>query len=112
MKDGKLLGIIQFAFNFTESLVLFSDEEIYSSRGRAFFSENGMIEVFLDQSSVQRTLQVKREIYDAYQRFMEGLMTGCGLSKTSGNIPIIFESLFGSSIKDSKLTIVVGLLIG
>lgn len=106
------MGVIQFAFNFTESLVIFSNEEVLNgNRNTNLLTDNGDIEVILDQSELQKTLQTKQHIYDAYQSFIEGLMVACDLSKNAGNIPIVFENYFGSSKNDYKPTMVSGLIL-
>jgi hypothetical protein len=98
------MGIIRFAFNFTQSLVIFSDEELLGAHENSnLLTDNGDIEVILDQSELQKTLQTKRHIFDAYQNFMEGLMLGCERSKTSGNVPIVYENFYGDSNDDYKV---------
>jgi hypothetical protein len=104
------MGLVQFASNYTESLLLFSNDEILSDRGR-IYSDNGNVQITLDQTDLQKTSQIQRRIYDTYQNFMENLMVDCKLSKKAGNIPIVYENFFGKLHFDFRLSLVPGLIL-
>lgn len=76
------------------------------------FSENGIIQVFLDQTDLQITSFIQQKLYNSYQNFTESLMVGCDKSKKSGNIPIVFEAAFGTLDFDFKITLVSGFILG
>ena len=66
LKKGNLMGVIRLAFNFTESLVIFSNEEVLNgNRYTNLLTDNGDKEVILDQSELQKALQTKRNIYES-----------------------------------------------
>ena len=71
-------------------------------------TDDGIVQIFLDNTNMQELTLIKKEFYDTFQRFMEGLMTDCGKSKTAGNSPIVFESLFGDINFDMKITMNAG----
>lgn len=107
-KKGELIGVIQFDANYTDSLILFNNEAISTKR---FYSDNGDIKITLDQTDLQKTAQIERKIYDAYQNFMEKLMVDCELSKKAGNIPIVYEDFYGKIDFDFSLSLVPGLIL-
>lgn len=111
-RRGDLMGFIQFASNYTESLLLFSNDQILDDKGKdKFFTDSGNIQITLDKTDLQKTSQIELKIFRAYQSFMEGLMVACDLSKKAGNIPIVYEEFFGKVDFDYRLTIVPGIVL-
>lgn len=72
------------------------------------FTDNGEIQVSLDQTDLQMASLVRRNIFDTYERFTENLMTSCGKAKKAGNMPIVFEAAAGEFNFDFKTTIIPG----
>jgi hypothetical protein len=103
---GNLIGFIQFSPNFTKSLTLFNDDGVDVD-----ISDNGIIQVFLDQTDIQKAAFIRRKLYEAYQKFTESLMVDCGKSKKAGNTPIVFEAAFGDLNFDLRLTIIPGIIL-
>lgn len=99
--------MIQFSSNFTESFTLFNDEGIENDK-----TDNGVIQVQLDQTDIQKTSFMQRKIYDTYRKFAESLMSACGKSRKAVNSPIAFEALFGNLNFDLKLTLIPGFILG
>lgn len=104
-KRGNIIGIVQFSSNFTKSLTYFNDDVDKD------FSDNGVIQVFLDQTDLQMASLVRRQIFDTYMRFSESLMRSCGKARKAGNMPIVFEAASGEFDFDFKLTIVPGFML-
>lgn len=75
------------------------------------YSDDGIIQVFLDQTDLQKTSYIQRKLYETYQKFTEKLMSDCGKSKKAGNTPILFEAAFGDLNFDLKLTIIPGIIL-
>lgn len=72
------------------------------------FSDSGNIWVYMDQTDFQKSLFVKRKLYEIYQNFSQDLMTKCGSSKAAGNLPISFEGLFGDIDFNFRGTLIPG----
>lgn len=102
-KKRKILGFLYFSSNFTTSLPLFNDAGVEDD-----LTDDGTVQVFLDNTNMQEQTLIKKELYDTYQRFIEGLMTDCDKAKAAGNTPITFESLFGEINFDMKITMNAG----
>lgn len=102
---GRIIGFILFASNFTESLTLFNDDLDYNT-------DNGVIQVFLDQTDLQKTTFMQKKLYDTYEKFTGSLMTSCDRAKRAGSIPIVFEASFGDMNFDMKTTLVPGFVVG
>lgn len=105
-KQTKIFGFVQFSANFTQDLALFNDDAANND-----YSDNGVIQIFLDQTDLQKTSFIQQKLYDSYQKFTEKLMVACGKSKKAGNIPIVFAAAFGDMNFDLKLTILPGIVL-
>lgn len=105
-KLGNIVGFIQFSSNFSESFPFFNN------KAKSDHSDNGFIQVYLDQSDLQITSMIQRNIYETYQNFSEKLMTDCGKSRDAGSSSMVFEAAFGSIDFNFKSSIVPGFLIG
>jgi hypothetical protein len=76
------------------------------------FFDEGAIQVYLDQTDLQKASYIKKQIYDTYQRFITKLMIECGLSEKAGDVVAIkFETIFGKLNFDFKLTMVPGFIL-
>jgi hypothetical protein len=85
---------------------LFNDDGVEED-----FTDNGIIKIYLDNTNMQMTSMVKKEIYDTYQRFIEKIMTDCGKLKNAGSFPIVFETLFGRIDFSMMKTMGLGLIL-
>lgn len=74
-------------------------------------TDNGIIQVFLDQSDLQVTSLIQRKLYEGYKNFTHRIMSDCGKSMKAGDIPIVFEAVFGEINSDLRKTIVPGFLV-
>jgi hypothetical protein len=100
------LGFIQLSSNFSQSLPLFNDDGIELD-----FSDDGVIQVYLDKSNLQITSFIEQKLFDAYRNFTESLMTSCGKSKKAGNVPIVIEAEFGDIKFDIRTTMISAFLL-
>jgi hypothetical protein len=89
-KKAEVIGLIHFAFNFTESFVPLKYWTEFDE-----FDNNGAIEVHLDMTDLNTVTNIQRNIYSAYQRFIKKLMIDCERSEKSWNLPVIFETFNG-----------------
>jgi hypothetical protein len=105
-KKTKILGIIQFSSNFTESLRLFNGRRLGSN-----LTDDGFIKVYLDNTNMQLNAMIQEKLYNTYKKFLEGLMTGCGNPKTAGSSPIVTEALFGEINFNMKVTMNAGVAL-
>lgn len=101
LKKGKIIGFIQFSSNFTKS---FNDRSIMR-----------FIEVYLDESSFQIAIMIKRKLFEAYANFNQQLRTDCGKSRITGN-PLggrfmKIEAAHGDIDSDFRGTIVPAFLL-
>lgn len=74
-------------------------------------SEDGEIQVFLDQTDFQKNVFIRQNLYETYFAFMKNLMTECGKSRKVGNLPIVFEAAHGELNFDLKSTMLPGFLL-
>ncbi|CRK87266.1 CLUMA_CG001068, isoform A [Clunio marinus] len=105
-REGKILGFVLFDANFSSSLPLFNDDV------EDDYSDNGLIQVFLDQTDLQKTSYIQRKLYETYKNFTEGLMTACKRSRKAGNAPIRFDAAAGELNFDMRGTMIPGYIIG
>lgn len=105
IETKKIIAIIQFSHNFTESFLLFNDNYRYDD------SDNGIIQVYLSSYDLHRSLYIKKKMYEAYESFLSKLMVSCGNSKKAGGIPIVFEAAFGELGFKYRRTLVSGVLL-
>lgn len=93
-RHGKLIGIIYFATNFTDSL---ADIHINGQNANNGSFDNKDIQVFLDKTDQQITFFMERKLRQTFKEFAEQLMSDCGFPRALGNIPINFlEPVYGS----------------
>lgn len=104
-KRAKIIGFIQFSSNFTEALPFFNDD------GEFDFTDNGIIQVYLDQTDIQKTFYIQRKMFEAYQHFARKLLAECGKSREAANLPIQFEAFYGTLDSEVKYTMVPGFIL-
>lgn len=93
-KKGKVIGVIYFAKNFTESMSVIRDDGRFAEEATFFSSE---IQVYMDKSDQQLTFFLEKKLRQTYQEFTEKLMSDCEYPVKLGNIPINFEPpIYGS----------------
>lgn len=93
-KKGKVMGVIYFARNFTESLTNIRDDGRSAAEGSFLNSE---IQIFMDKSDQQLTFFLEKKLRETYREFAENLMADCEFPIKLGNIPIDFmEPIYGS----------------
>lgn len=103
-RKTEIVAIIDFSSNFSRSLVAFNKIEHYS--------DTGNIRVYLDQTDLQKSLFVRRKLYEIYQNFTQSLMRKCGASINAGKLPVSFEGLFGDMNFDFRGTLIPGFVFG
>jgi hypothetical protein len=93
-RKGKVMGVIYFAENFTQSMAELRDEGRYASEGSF---QNAEIQIFMDKSDQQLTFFLEKRLSETYKEFTEKLMADCKFPIKLGNIPIGFEKpIYGS----------------
>lgn len=93
-RRGKVMGVIYFAKNFTESLTEIRDDGRNAAEGSFVNSE---IQIFMDKSDQQLTFFLEKKLRQTYLEFAQGLMGDCGFPLKLGNIPIDFlNPIYGS----------------
>lgn len=107
VKHGKLNGFIQFSENFTSSLHPLNEWQDNMEN----HTENGEIQIFLDQSDRQITFFLKQKLFDVFEEFTENLMQDCGKSRKSGSAPIRIETLFGSLKDEMQRSMTPGIIV-
>lgn len=108
-KKGKVIGIIEFASNFTESLsaVQNSHEQLDIATRNA-----SKIKIYLDQTNQQLTFFVQRKLYDSYRQYSQDMLSDCGLPKKLDNIPIDFlQPIYGNYEADFKQTMAPAMIM-
>lgn len=87
-KKGKVMGIIYFASNFTESLTDLRDDG-RNARNGSF--QNSEIQIYMDKSDQQLTFFLEKKLRQTYREFAESLMEDCQFPIKLGNVPIDFK---------------------
>lgn len=99
------MGFIHFTSNFTNSFAVFRNWN------EVDFTDDGRIQVFLDNSDLQITNFLQRNLYKAYRNFIESLMNDCGKTTRAGSIPMLVETFNGSIDDEFTHALVPGLLV-
>jgi len=100
-KKGKIIAVIEFSANFTESL-----SEVYSYGNAALDSsiDRSRINVFMDHSNYQLMFYIEKQIYETYDNFAQSLLKDCNFNKRTGKLPIIFlDPIYGD--KDAEFAL-------
>lgn len=93
-KKGRVMGVIYFAKNFTQSMQDIRDEASYASEGSF---DNAEIKIYMDKSDQQLTFFLEKKLMQTYHEFIEKLMGDCKYPIKAGNIPIDFKDpIYGS----------------
>jgi hypothetical protein len=93
-RKGKVMGVIYFASNFTQSMADIRDEGRYASEGSFY---NAEIQIFMDKSDQQLTFFLEKKLRQTYMEFAQELMADCKYPVKLGNIPIDFaQPIYGS----------------
>jgi len=93
-KKGKVMGVIHFAKNFTESLTNLRDDGRNANEGSFRSSE---IKIYMDKSDQQLTFFLEKKLRQTYLEFSQNLMMDCEFPIKLGNIPIDFKTpIYGS----------------
>ena len=104
-KRGNIIGFIYFASNYTESIVTFKEDFLE-------YSEEGSIQVQLDQTDLQKVSMIQQQLFDTYSKFIRKLSVLCGLPEKAGDVVAIrFDALFGKLGFDFRQTVVPGIVI-
>jgi len=101
-KKGKIIAIIEFSANFTESLW-----EVYSYGNAALDSsiEYSRIDIFMDHTSYQLKYLAEKHFYEAYDRFVKELLKDCNIDERKGQLPIRFhDAIYGDKDAEFILT--------
>lgn len=102
-KETKIVGFIYFSENFTDALPIFNDLGVEED-----VTENGIVQVFLDNSNSYIMTLIKKTLYDAYTNFIRDVMTDCERSGKAGGMPIVFEASHGTIDFDLRVTMAAG----
>lgn len=108
-RKGKIIGIIAFAENFTESLMV-----VHGMKGRAdeVSRSNSKIKIYMDQTNQQLTFFLQRRLYDIYKMYSENMLTDCNLPKKLDNVPIEFlQPIYGTYEADFKQTMAPAMIM-
>lgn len=93
-RKGKVMGVIYFAKNFTESLTNIRDDGRNAPQGSFISSE---IQIYMDKSDQQLTFFLEKKLRQTYLEFAQNLMSDCEFPIKLGNIPIDFLTpIYGS----------------
>lgn len=85
-KKGKIIGIVHFKANFTESL----------SKNLQDDSNKNQINIYLDETNLQLKLFIVQNILETFKNYTENLMKDCELPKKLKNIPVEFmQPIYG-----------------
>lgn len=84
---------------------------LFNDKVETDFTDDGVLQIHLDDSDMQKSTAIRKRIYDTYEAFMEELMIGCGKSKKAGNSPISFESAHGLFNFDMGTTMKPGIIL-
>jgi hypothetical protein len=72
------------------------------------FTDDGIVQVFLDNSNSHVMTLIKKTLYDTYKNFIKEIMKDCSKSEAAGSMPIVFETLFGEINFDMRVTMNAG----
>lgn len=93
-RKGKVMAVIYFAQNFTESMI--NIREIGRNATDQTF-ENREIQIFMDKSDQQLTFFLEKKLRQTYLEFSENIMADCEFPIKLGNVPIDFLTpIYGS----------------
>jgi ABC-2 family transporter protein len=93
-RKGKIMAVIRFASNFTESISNLRDDGRNADEGSF---KNSEIQIFMDKSDQQLTFFLEKKIRQTYLEFSQNLMSDCEFPIKLGNIPIDFATpIYGS----------------
>jgi len=98
----RIIGIIKFEANFSQSLSDVYNFGISAEESAIAYSR---INIFMDQSDYQLSFFTEKGIYDAYNIFVDELLTDCNISAKVGRLPVQFKKpIYGKHDADFKLT--------
>lgn len=93
-RKGKVMAVIYFAKNFTESMTSIRDDGRNASGGTFLSSE---IQIYMDKSDQQLTFFLEKKLRQTYLEFSESIMIDCDFPIKLGNVPIDFLTpIYGS----------------
>jgi hypothetical protein len=75
------------------------------------YLEDGVINVVQDQTNFQKYLLIRLKLYEAYGRFNERLMAGCGMLLKLGTMPMQVDAIYGDINFDFRITLHTGFLM-
>lgn len=108
-RKGNVIGIIQFATNYTESLMEVQDVHKETSEITRL---NSKMKIYLDQTNQQLTFFLQRKLYDAYKEYSEDMLTDCGLPRKLDSFPIDFLTpIYGTYEADFKQTMAPAMIM-
>lgn len=93
-RKGKIMAVIHFASNFTESISNLRDDGRNANAGSF---KNSEIQIFMDKSDQQLTFFLEKKLRQTYLEFSQHLMSDCEFPIKLGNVPIDFKDpIYGS----------------
>lgn len=108
-RKGKVIGIIHFAANFTESLT-----EVHDLRGKAddVSRNNSKMKFYMDQTNQQLTFFLQRRLYDVYKQYSQNMLIDCELPRKLDNVPVEFlQPIYGTYEADFKQTMAPAMIM-
>ena len=101
-RKGNIIGIIEMASNFTESLMTVQNTH---EQVDIAIRNSSRIKIQMDQTNHQLTFFIQRKLYDAYQKYSEEMLIDCDLPKKLDSIPVDFRKpIFGQYEADFRET--------
>jgi ABC-type Na+ efflux pump permease subunit len=101
-RRGELTGIIEIDTNFTDAL---QEVRRNPKAASAETRQSSSIKIYMDQSDLQITFFLQRQIFNSYKRYSQNVLADCQLPLKLDNVPMDFsETLFGSIDADFRHT--------
>jgi hypothetical protein len=105
VKQGNNIALIHIEANFSKSLQLFNDDPDYE------FKEDGVVQVNLDNTDLQKSSLVERKLFETYESFIEDLMYDCGKSRNAGKLVVSTSAIVGKFDFDFKGSLLPGFVL-
>lgn len=100
-KKGKLIAILHFKWNYTESFHAGFIEDVDQFAPER---NNQFIDFYIDRTDFQLFVFLERRIYSTYDNYSRNLMKDCGYKSRVGSSPVSIETpIFGNVESNFKL---------
>ena len=109
VKEGRLVGVLYFASNFTESFTARldlgqdADDPILDSHE---------IKIWLDMTNGQTAYLIQQQMYESYFNFSKEILKDCGMNPKVATIPVTFHApIYGSFSSNYGTFIAPGVIV-